>query len=198
MLGNNNQYMDILNIQNEDEVLSKIKQLASDLTDHEHLIRSCILDLHAAVEVELKRIFFWNFQPLLFFTDDKEANQRIKNDFDKMISGLGFMNMWRVLKPIMVPWYPDFCNIDQLNTTRNQAAHRDIKKIQYKNRSPFDDADCLCQMYFDVWSIKQRIPKFFDHMMMPYYRNREYYKQYGDISVSPEVIDEIGSWYDSQ
>jgi hypothetical protein len=39
--------------------------------------------------------------------------------------------------------------------------------------------------------------KFFGHMMKSHYQIRAYYKKYGDIGVSREVIDEIDNWYDN-
>jgi hypothetical protein len=193
-----NRYMDLLNIKDEASALIQIKELASDLTDHEHLIRSCIFDLHAAVEIELRRIFFWHFQFLLFFTDDEKLNKKIKSNFEKMIDRSRFMDMWRILRPVMIDWYPDFDSIDKINETRNQAAHSDVKKVRYKGRNPFDNPDCLCQIYFDVWAIKRNIPKFFEHIVRPYYLNRAYYEKYGDIGISREVRDEVDSWYKKQ
>ena len=57
-----NRYMDLLNIKDEEAVLQVIKSLASQLSDHDHLIRSCIFDLHAAIEIDLRHIFFQHFQ----------------------------------------------------------------------------------------------------------------------------------------
>ena len=69
-----------------------------------------------------------------------------------------------------------------INETRNLAAHGDITKVLYKGRSPFIDADCFAQMYFDVWAIKQAIPKFFWHTIQkPQARLRRYYEKFGDI-----------------
>ena len=190
-----NQYMDLLNIKEEKQVLTEIRNLASELTEHDHLIRSCIFDLHAAVEIELRRIFFWKFQSLLFFTDDKSQNSNIKKKYEKMIDRLSFLDMWRILKPVMIDWYPSFDAIEEINKTRNQAAHGDIEKIRYKNRSPFKSADCLCQIYFDVWAIKQEIPKFFGRIMLPHYRCRAYYEKFGEIGVSKEIIQKVDDWY---
>jgi hypothetical protein len=192
-----NRYMDLLNIDNEDQVLSEIKNLASELSDHQHLIRSCIFDLHAAVEIELRRIFFWHYSSLLPFTDDKDKNKVVKHSFEKMIQKLSFMDMWRILKPVMTPWYSSFEKIEAINSTRNQAAHTDIEKVQYDGRNPFDIPDSLCQMYFDVWAIKQEIPKFFEKMRSAYYYNRAYFKKYGDIGVPKEVREAVDGWYDS-
>src|SRR5580693_7684676 len=76
-----NRYIDLLNIDDEAAVLQVIKKLASQLSDHEHLIRSCIFDLHAAVETDLRRIFFLHFQPLLFLTSDEVENRGVKQQF---------------------------------------------------------------------------------------------------------------------
>jgi hypothetical protein len=91
-----NRYMDLLNINDETEVLRVIKKLASQLSDHDHLIRSCIFDLHAVVEIDLRRIFFHHFQSLLFLTNDKNENHSVKQRFEKMIDQLSFMQMWRI------------------------------------------------------------------------------------------------------
>jgi len=191
-----NRYMDLLSIHDEAAVLPKIKQLASDLSDKEHLIRSCIFDLHAAVEIELRRIFFFHFETLLFLTGNKEENSKVKKRFEKMIDRIQFLEMWKILRCVMVDWAPDFENIPKINETRNQAAHGEINKVFYKDRSPFKYPDCLCQMYFDVWAIKQKIPDFFDKMRLPYYQCREYYKKYGYIAISEDTVKEIDSFYD--
>src|ERR1700730_2146193 len=196
MTSNPKRSMDLLNIDDEAAVLQQIKQLASELSDHDHLIRSCIFDLHAAVEIELRRIYFHHFRSFFFITDDKSANRRIKDTFEKMIERLSFWDMWRVLKPIMVEWYSDFEAIEAINNTRNAAAHGNIEKVQYKGRSPFKEPDCLCQMYFDVLAIKQSIPKFFWCVKKPYYQLAAYYEKYGEIGTPQAIIDEVDKWYD--
>lgn len=191
-----NRYIDLLNIDDEAAVLQVIKKLASQLSDHEHLIRSCIFDLHAAVETDLRRIFFLHFQPLLFLTSDEVENRGVKQQFEKMIDRLSFMDMWRILSPVMTPWYAEFKYIEDINKTRNQASHSKIGKVKYKDRSPFNEPDCLCQMYFDVWAIKQAMPKFFGKIRQPYYQARAYYNKYGDIGIPQEIIQAVDSWYD--
>jgi hypothetical protein len=99
------------------------------------------------------------------------------------------------LKPVMTEWYPDFASIEEINKTRNSAAHGKINKIKYKNRSPLENPDCLCQMYFDVWAIKQSISKFLGRVTRPYYQLRAYYEKYGDIEIPQTIIDEIDKWY---
>lgn len=191
-------YMDLLNITDEKTVLQSIQHLVSDLSDHDHLVRSCILDLHAAVEIELRRILFFHFQPLLYLTDDKDQNRRIKQRFEKMIDNLGWSGMWRILKVVMIDWYPDFESIDAINETRNQAAHGDAKKVHYKKRSPFNNPDCLCQIYFDVWGIRQQCKRFCWKIREPYYLNRTYFEKYGDIGLPEKTIKSVDEFYDQQ
>jgi hypothetical protein len=40
------------------------------------------------------------------------------------------MDMWRILKPIMAEWYPDFESIEEINKPTNLAAHGKINKIK--------------------------------------------------------------------
>ncbi|MDX2145877.1 MAG: hypothetical protein SFV19_21170 [Rhodospirillaceae bacterium] len=176
-------YMDLLNLKDSDEAYLRVKQLASELTDDQHQIRSSIFDLHAAVEIELRRIYYHVFKDLLFLTADETKNKKTLAKFGKMIDRLGFMDMYRVLQPILNSWpYPDLQSIKPINDTRNAAAHGDINQVRYRDRNPFTDPDCFAQMYFDVWAIKQSIPKFFDWTIAgPREKLRRYYKRYGDI-----------------
>lgn len=50
-------YLELLNLGSPEQAYAEIKKLASGLSDSEHLVRSCIFDLHAAVELELRRIY---------------------------------------------------------------------------------------------------------------------------------------------
>ena len=158
-------YLDLMNFESSEQAYSEIKKLASGLSDDEHLIRSCIFDLHAAVELELRRIYYHTFKSHLFLTDDEEQNEKVVKEFSKRIERLGFMDMYRVLRPCLNSWpYPEFASIQDINDTRNAAAHSDaVDSVRYKGRNPFKDADCFAQMYFDVWAIKRSIVKYFDH-----------------------------------
>ena len=79
---------------------------------------------------------------------------------------MGFMDMFRLLKPILVSWsyaYPELALVETLNQTRIQAAHaRGLEQVSYKGRSPFTDADCLAEMYLDVFTIRKCMRKFRD------------------------------------
>jgi hypothetical protein len=178
-----NRYLELLNVSSAKEAYAAVKELASSLTDDEHLIRSCIFDLHAAVENELRRIFYHTFKAHLFLTNDEEKNKQTLADFDKMIGRLGFMEMYRVLKPIL-KWWPsqDLPSIKYINESRNQAAHRDsMESVLYRDRNPFKDADCFAQMFLDVWAIRQSLAKYFEIAIdAPRARLERYIRKYGD------------------
>jgi len=177
-------YMDLMNLGTPEQAYRAIKELASGLSDDEHLVRSCIFDLHAAVEVELRRIYYHVFKALLFLTADEEQNAATLAKFDKTIRRLGFMDMYRVLGPVLNSWpYPDLAAIAAINETRNGAAHGgNTADVSYMGRNPFTDPDAFAQMYFDVWALKQSISKFFDWTISgPRDRLRRYYQKYGEI-----------------
>lgn len=175
-------YLDLLNFQSADQAYAEVKKLASSLSDKEHLIRSCIFDLHAAVEVELRRVIYHTFHAQLFLTDDEEKNKKVDADFEKTIDRLGFMDMFRILRPVLLSWpYPDLESIQAINETRNQSAHGDDPgKVRYKGRNPFEDGDCFAQMYFDVLAIKDSMGKFFGHAIeRPKRTLKRYIDKYG-------------------
>lgn len=181
MSDGSDRYLDLLNFKSAEEAYAEVKKLASSLNDNEHLIRSCIFDLHAAIEVELRRIFYHTFHAQLFLTDNEGHNKKVEADFEKMVDRLGFMDMFRIIRPVLYSWpYPDLESIQAINDTRNQAAHSEIEKVQYKGRNPFTDADCFAQIYFDVWAIKQTIAKFFDQAIeRPKRLLKRYIDKYG-------------------
>lgn len=175
-------YLDLMNFKSPEEAYEKVKELTSDLTNDQHLVRSCIFDLHAAVEVELRRIFYHTFKAHLFLTDDEQKNSETIARFDKTIARLSFASMYRVLRPIFEGWpYPDLASIADVNEARNLAAHENaVETVLYKGRNPFKDADCFAQMYFDVWAIKQSVTKYFEWTIsMPKERLKRYIKKYG-------------------
>lgn len=183
MVNKKDRYLDLMNFRTPEEAYMRVKQWASELTDDEHLIRSCIFDLHAAVEIELRRIFYHTFKAHLFLTDDEEKNQRTIANFDKMIGRRGFSEMYRILEPIFDSWssFPDLKSIQSINEARNAAAHGNaVDHVDYKGRNPFKDADCFAQMFFDVGAIKQCLAKYFDLVIeRPIVHLRGYIEKYG-------------------
>lgn len=182
MSDENSRYLDLLNFRNADEAYAGVKDLVSDLSDKEHTIRSCIFDIHAAVEVELRRVYYHTFKAHLFLTDDEGENEKTLAKFNRMVERIGFMDMYRVLEPVLNSWpYPDLQSIRDINNARNAAAHGDeVEKVSYKGRNPFKDADCFAQMFFDVWAIKQSMAKYFDKAIeRPIAQLRRYIDKYG-------------------
>jgi hypothetical protein len=175
-----NRYLDLMN-STPQEAYQRVKDLSSELSDDEHFIRSCIFDMHAAVEIELRRIFYHTFKAHLFLTDDEVKNQKTIAKFDKMIARLGFSDMHRILEPIFDSWvYPDLKSIKNINETRNAAAHGNVDRVHYKGRNPFKDADCFAQMFFDVDAIRKSVAKYFDFVIeRPVRTLRRYIKKYG-------------------
>ncbi len=175
-------YLDLMNFRTPEEAYMRVKQWSSDLTDDEHLIRSCIFDLHAAVEIELRRIFYHTFKAHLFLTDDEERNEKTIANFDKMIARRGFSEMYRILGPIFDSWLmPDLKSIQNINEARNAAAHgNSVDRVDYKGRNPFKDADCFAQMFFDAGAIQQCLAKYF-YMVIerPTAQLRRYVEKYG-------------------
>ena len=125
MAAENKRYLDMLNLHSAEEAYRQVQELASSLSNDQHLIRSCIFDLHAAVEIELKRVFYHTFKGQLFLTDDEQHNSETVAELDKMIRRLGFAEMYRILRPALDSWpYPELKWIGEINNTRNAAAHR--------------------------------------------------------------------------
>jgi hypothetical protein len=181
MLKNKDRYLDLMNLTPR-EAYKRVKDMASYLTDDEHLIRSCIFDLHAAVEIELKRIIYHTFKAQLFLTNDEKKNQKTIAKFHKMIRRLGFSDMYRILEPIFDSWsYPDLKSIQNINEVRNAVAHGNaMDHVDYKGRNPFKDVDCFAQIFFDVDAIKRCLARYFDFAIEgPRAQLRRYVKKYG-------------------
>jgi hypothetical protein len=176
-----NRYLELMNFKSSEEAYAQVRDLASQLTNDQHLIRSCIFDLHAIVEVELRRVFYHTFKAQLFLTDDEIENKKTIAKFGKTIGRLGFMHMYRILQPVLNTWpYPELQYIEELNDTRSAAAHGGVEGVSYKGRNPFNDADCFAQMYFDVWAIKQSMARYFDFVIAtPRRRLKRYVDKYG-------------------
>jgi hypothetical protein len=84
-----------------------------------------------------------------------------------MIIKLNFSAVHRLLKPAFDAFpAPDLANIEPINQVRGQVAHRqDMSEVQYKGRSPFADPDCLAQLFFEGWAIRQEVSHFFERMI---------------------------------
>lgn len=182
-----NKYLDLVGFDTPEQAYKKIKEWVSDLSDRDHLIRSTIFDIHAGIELELRRIFYHHNKGLLFLTGKKEEDDIVLKDFNKMIDSLSFGDMHKMLRPILKHWYPDLENIGPINELRNQVAHKaTTDNVFYKDRNPFKDADAFAEVFVDAWAIKQVIPKFFEHTIeRPKADCKRYYEAYKKYVLEP-------------
>jgi len=161
-----NKYADLIDCHTPEEVYANVREWTTSLSDQEHLIRSSILEIHAGVEMELKRIVYHNMSSLLFQDDNEKKNTERRAELEKQIDRMNFSSLHRILKPCLDEFPATSENaLSELNNVRNQAAHGSSKDTKYKNRNPFKDHDCFAQLFFDAWAFKQGLSKFFDIMI---------------------------------
>ena len=167
VMGNEDRYLDLINFKSAKEIYERIDDLPDESDEFEHLVRYLIFDLHAATEIEFRRILYHTFRHQLFLTNDRNHNDSMEKELSNMISSLGFMEVFRILRPILLSWpYEDFASIHEIDATRNQTAHAGrVEEVTYKGRNPFSDPDCLSQMYFDVWGMKQCFARHFENVI---------------------------------
>lgn len=165
--GEKDRYLRLLNVSNESDIVRSIQELASDRDERHHIIRSNILDMHTAMEFELKRFLYHHMYSLVGIGKDAKKNEGIKSNLTKAINRMSFSEVYRVLRPVFDSWpFGDLESIRDVNDIRNQVAHRtDPAQLQYKGRSPFEHLDCFAQIYFDVWSITQQLQKLFERVI---------------------------------
>jgi len=176
----------------EEDAVRTIADMASNLTGDQHTIRSTIIDLHFAIETEVKRLLYHALRGTILFADDAERDRKAKvlsDSVDKLPMGTALNLLEATIK--LSSW-PELESVWDLNQTRNRLSHRRaIEQVTYKGRNPFCDPDCLTQMYFDVWSAKQSFAKLFDRVIDEPLRTNWYYqdlseayrKRFGDLSV---------------
>ena len=73
MAAENKRYLDMLNLHSAEEAYRQVRELASSLSSDQHLIRSCIFDLHAAVEIEFKKGLLPHIQRTTFLDGRRAA-----------------------------------------------------------------------------------------------------------------------------
>jgi hypothetical protein len=161
-------YVKFIHCETAEEVYAQVRTWISGLSEHEHTVRSVILDIHARVEAGMKEILFLHLSELVVCYKDKEENYTTnKNKLEKTIQKMAFSHVHRLLKPCFDAFEStslsqDLPAIDEL---RNEVAHRSGNSAKYKGRSPFTDHDCFAQLYVDSWSINQELGDFIEKMI---------------------------------
>ena len=189
-VGTEGKYIDLLNIAHRDDVVAEIEGMVSDISGDHHKIRSIILELHFAVEIELRRFLFHSLKRTILFEDEAEKAEKEKVLY-KYVGKTPFGTMQNLLEASLhrAPW-PDLEHAKAINATRNKMSHSpSIDGVSYKGRSPFFEPDCLAQMYFEVWAFKQEFAKLFWRTIeepdwhLRYYKAayEEYKNKYGSL-----------------
>jgi hypothetical protein len=157
-----NEFMEMIACTTPDQVFEQVKRWSSDLTDRQHLVRSTILDIHADIERLLKQILYRRQLILVFESDDTAEYEEHKRALQKSITGLNFATVHRILRPALDAFpSPDLRDISGINELRNNVTHAGrLGDILYKNRSPFEDPDCLAQVFLEGWAIRKELGHF--------------------------------------
>lgn len=175
-----NYYTDLLNCRDPEEVRQRVRKWASSLSDQDHLIRSTILDIHASIESRLKQILYHIMLPLIFQDDNERENKRRKAAWEEEVGKMSFMAVYRLLKPCLDAFpTPDLSkNINDINEVRRQVVHKVAEKPLYKGRNPFQDHDCLAQLYFEAWAVDKELCHFFERRVEDPREKAKIYERY--------------------
>lgn len=178
-----NRYLDLVGFDTPEQAYKKIKEWTSNLTDNDHFVRSVIFDIHAGIEILFRQIFSHYFRPIIFETGKESEDKKVFSDFQEMVEGLSFGQMNKILWPILKNWPYDMHSIEPLSKLRNQVAHQsNIEKITYKGRNPFRDPDSFAQVFFDAWTTRQELGKFFRRRITgPQEECKMYYQAYEEL-----------------
>lgn len=162
-----NKYADRLGCRTASEVQSFLRSWCESLTDEEHLIRSIILQIHASVEFDMKRILYQQMLPLLVHMHgEDDAYEKSKNQLWSVIRRMSFMMVYRLLKPCLDAFRcDDLGSIPVINEVRNLAAHGDVDSVSYRGRNPFRDFDCLAQIFLDSQYARMALDELHDKMI---------------------------------
>jgi hypothetical protein len=158
-------YMELIGCETAEDVYERVRQWTSGLSEHEHLVRSTRLDIHANIEARLKQILYHANVQLILKGPDEEEYEQACQKLETRIRRMGFVQVHDLLRPALSVFPADeFDDIHPLNELRNTVTHREgPSKTSYKGRNPFTDADCFAQVYFDAWAIDQQLVKFYDY-----------------------------------
>lgn len=160
-------YIKLINCATPEEVHHRVREWSSNLSDKHHLIRSTILEIHANLETRMKQILFHHMAALVRRTFDESKNQQHLDQLATRIRKMHFSHVHKLLQPCFHAFESHKLEHDlpALNEARVDAAHGDPSTAKYKNRNPFEDADCLAQLFFDAWAVNKELGEFFEKMV---------------------------------
>lgn len=161
-------YAELIGAETPEEVYQKVRQWTSNLTEKEHLIRSIILDIHAALENRLKEILGGVLSPLIInWGDDEKYEGHQKRLMDK-IRKMSFMRVYELLRPAFDAFdreSADLALLSEINSLRNAAAHAKDERILFRGRSLFEEHDAVAHLFFSSWAINSELNKFVEKMI---------------------------------
>jgi hypothetical protein len=177
----NGHYMWLINCQTPEEVYATTRRWTSDLTEREHLVRSTILDIHADVERLMKQVLYQLLLTIMFKGDDNDEYRKRCSELWETVTRLNFATVHRVLK-IPFEAFPasELADISAINEVRNEVAHQErMADVKYKGRKPFCEAECMAQLFFEAWAVRQALSHFYERMIdEPRFLAAEYAKFY--------------------
>lgn len=160
-------YIKLLNCEKEEELHQAISLWSSDSTIQDKVIKCSILDLHASVESAMKEVLYQALYSIMPYYENDESNQKNLEDLQKTIEKYSFFNTHSLLKfGFKAFGLSETDNLTLINKCRNQVAHGDIEKVNYKGRNPFKDSNCYAQFFMDCWAVKKTIIKFKGRMIL--------------------------------
>ncbi len=159
-------YTELINCTTPKEVYARVREWTTTLSNDEHLIRSSILEIHAGVERELKRVLHDILLPLVILDGDEKEDKKRLAALETSIDKMSFSQVDRLLAPCLStsPTLTQF-SLSAINKVRNLATHSDIDSVVYMGRNPFKDHDAFAQFFFDTWAFKGELNKFWEAMI---------------------------------
>ncbi len=185
-----NKYAHRLGCRTASELQSFLRGWCEGLTDEEHLSRSIILEIHASLEFDMKRILYQQMLPLLVHMHgEDDAYEKSRDQLWNVIRRMPFMGVYRLLKPCFDAFpRPGLRAIPAINEVRNVAAHGDVDSVSYRGRNPFRDFDCLAQIFLESQFARMALVDIHEKMIdEPRYAvkmHAEFYRDHGGEACS--------------
>ncbi len=158
----------MINCRTPQEVYARVRTWSSPLSDHEHLVRSTILDIQANVERQLKRILHLHLRRLVFIGEDVAKAAKCQDSLLKHVERMSYTRVYHLLQPCLESFPQPELHDDTLrsiNDVRNSAIHGEPANTTYKRRNPFANHDCLAQLFFDSWTVIEGLKKFLERQI---------------------------------
>lgn len=158
-------YVKFIHCKTPQEVYKQVPSWSSNLSEHEHMVRSVILDIHATIESGIKEILFLHMaEMVVWWKGPKKEYEASRQKLEKTIQKMSFSQVYRLLCPCFEVFQSKELTeyLPAIDTLRNEVAHRSGKAALYKGRSPFSDHDCFAQLYVDSWAINLALGEFIE------------------------------------